>query len=62
MNRGGFSWNRFLGVSACKRRVGRAVGVPWSQSGRNQAVGRAVTRHIWWLVLLMLGVTFSRCG
>jgi hypothetical protein len=43
MNKGGFSWQRFLGVTAAKRRVSRATGIPWSRSGRNQKIGRIVT-------------------
>ena len=43
MNKGGFSWKRFLGVTAAKRRVSRATGIPWSRSGRNQKIGRIVT-------------------
>lgn len=39
MNRGGFSWNRFLGISAAKRRVSRATGIPWTRSGRQRKVG-----------------------
>jgi hypothetical protein len=43
MNKGGFSWKRFVGITAAKRRVSRATGIPWSRSGRNQKIGRIVT-------------------
>ncbi len=40
MNRGGFSWRRFLGVSAAQSRLSRAIGIPLSRSGRQQKLGR----------------------
>ena len=43
MNKGGFSWKRFLGVSAAKSRVSRKIGIPLTRSGRHQKIGRAVT-------------------
>jgi hypothetical protein len=43
MNKGGFSWKRFLGVSAAKSRVSRKIGIPLSRSGRQQKVGRIAT-------------------
>lgn len=39
MNRGGFSWNRFLGITNAKRQVSRATGIPWTKSGRQRKVG-----------------------
>ena len=39
VNRGGFSWKRFLGVTNAKRRVSRATGVPWTKSGRQRKLG-----------------------
>ena len=42
MNRGGFSWRRFVGITAAKRRVSRATGVPWTRSGRQRKVGALV--------------------
>jgi hypothetical protein len=41
-NRGGFSWNRLLGVTAAKRKVSRATGIPWTKSGRQRKVGAMV--------------------
>ncbi len=40
MNRGGFSWRRFFGVSRAKSRISRAIGVPLSRSGRQRKFGR----------------------
>lgn len=44
MNRGGFSWWRFFGISAAKARVSRKIGIPLSRSGREQKIGRIVLR------------------
>jgi hypothetical protein len=41
-NRGGFSWNRLLGVTAAKRKVSRATGIPWTKSGRQRKVGATI--------------------
>lgn len=41
MNRGGFSWKRFLGMSAAQSRLSRKIGIPLSKSGRQQKLGRA---------------------
>jgi hypothetical protein len=43
MNKGGFSWKRFVGVTRAKRRLSRATGIPVSRSGRQQKIGRMVT-------------------
>ena len=43
MNKGGFSWKRFTGLSAAKARISRATGVPLTRSGRHQKIGRSVT-------------------
>lgn len=43
MNRGGFSWKRFTGVSAAKARLSRRIGIPLTRSGRQQKIGRMVT-------------------
>jgi len=43
MNRGGFSWKRFLGVSAAKSRISRSIGIPLTKSGRQRKIGRMVT-------------------
>ena len=43
MNKGGFSWKRFTGISAAKARISRATHVPLTRSGRHQKIGRSVT-------------------
>jgi hypothetical protein len=43
MNRGGFSWKRFLGISAAKARISRSIGVPLTKNGRERKIGRMVT-------------------
>lgn len=48
MNRGGFSWLRFFGVSALKGRVSRKIGIPMTRTGRRQKLGS--------LILKLLGV------
>jgi hypothetical protein len=42
MNCGGFSWNRFLGITNVKRKVSRSTGIPWTNSGRERKVGAFV--------------------
>ncbi len=44
MNRGGFSWNRFLGISRVKYNISRKTGIPLTRSGRQQKIGRIVSR------------------
>ncbi|HET7481772.1 MAG TPA: hypothetical protein VFK89_02810 [Actinomycetota bacterium] len=43
MNKGGFSWKRFVGISGAKARMSRKIGIPLTRSGRNQKIGRMVT-------------------
>lgn len=54
MNRGGFSWNRFLGISRVKYNISRKTGIPWTRSGWHQKVGRLLTRGCMPLVVLGL--------
>jgi len=39
MNSGGFSWRRFLGISAFKSRVSRKISIPLTASGRRRKLG-----------------------
>ena len=55
MNLGGFSWKRFLGISAAKSRISRTIGIPLTKSGRERKIGRMVTGG-GCLVLLGLGI------
>jgi hypothetical protein len=43
MNKGGFSWKRFVGIAAFKSRISRKIGVPLTKSGRQRKIGRIVT-------------------
>lgn len=44
MNRGGFSWRRFFGLSTLKTRVSRRIGIPLTRSGRRQKIGSLILR------------------
>jgi hypothetical protein len=56
MNLGGFSWKRFLGISAAKSRISRAIGIPLTRSGRERKIGRMITGG-GCLVVMGLGIT-----
>lgn len=43
MNKGGFSWKRFVGISGAKARMSRKTGIPFTRSGRHQKIGRSVS-------------------
>ena len=45
MNRGGFSWRRFFGLSGFKMRVSHQIGTPVTRNGRRQKLG-ALTLHL----------------
>lgn len=51
MNNGGFSWKRFLGISAQKARFSRAIGIPLTKSGRQRKAGAG---NFWALLFVML--------
>lgn len=60
MNRGGFSWNRLLGISAAKSRLSRQIGIPLTRSGRQRKVGAAMgCMMLPVLVALMLGTAVA---
>jgi hypothetical protein len=42
MNKGGFSWKRFLGISQAKARMSRKIGIPLTRSGRQRKIGAAL--------------------
>jgi len=57
MNKGGFSWNRLLGISAAKARISRQIGIPLTRSGRQRKLGRAMgcmTLLVGGLVIILL--------
>lgn len=39
MNKGGFSWNRLLGISKIKSDISRTTGIPTTKSGRQRKFG-----------------------
>jgi hypothetical protein len=57
MNRGGFSWSKLLGVSGAKAKVSRKIKVPLTKSGRNQKIGRTVSKGC--LGMLLFFVSFT---
>lgn len=46
MNKGGFSWKTFLGITQAKRNFARKTGIPTSKSGLYGKVGRMVVNAI----------------
>jgi hypothetical protein len=38
-NNGGFSWSTFFGISAQKRKISKAIGIPFTKSGQNAKLG-----------------------
>jgi len=46
MNKGGFSWRRFLGISAYKAQISRHIGIPLTRSGRQRKLGAYVEKII----------------
>ena len=61
MNRGGFSWKRFVGISAAKARISRKIGISLTKSGRDQKIGRIITRG-GCVVLLFFPLAVSACA
>jgi hypothetical protein len=47
MNRGGFSWKRFLGISALKAKISRKIGIPLTKSGRQRKLGALVMKIVY---------------
>ena len=35
-----FSWKRFLGITAAKRKISKATGIPTTRSGRQRKLGK----------------------
>lgn len=42
MNKGGFSWKTFFGVTRAKRKLSRSIGIPLTKSGRQRKVGKMI--------------------
>lgn len=62
MNRGGFSWKRFVGISRVKSDISRKIGIPLTKSGRERKIGRMVTKGclgtLAWIMTLPLFLIF----
>ena len=46
MNKGGFSWKTFLGITNIKRQFARKTGIPTSKTGLEAKIGRLVLQTI----------------
>lgn len=53
MNKGGFSWKRLSGYSGAKAKVSRKIGIPLTKSGRNQKIGRVVSKGCLGMLVVM---------
>lgn len=53
MNRGGFSWKRFIGISRVKSNISRKIGIPLTRGGRERKIGRMVTKGCFGSLVLM---------
>jgi phosphatidylserine/phosphatidylglycerophosphate/cardiolipin synthase-like enzyme len=66
MNKGGFSWNRLLGITKMKQRISRKTGIPMTRSGRQRKAGAAAGCLIPILsviaVIVLATVILSGCG
>ena len=60
MNTGGFSWKRFLGITALKAHVSRKIGIPLTKSGQQRKVGAALGPLVPVGILLMAGARLFR--
>ena len=60
MNIGGFSWKRFLGISAFKARISRKTGIPLTKVGRERKVGAALGPLVPLGILLIVGARLFR--
>ena len=53
MNKGGFSWRRFVGISAFKAKISRQIGIPLTRSGRQRKLGAFVEK----VIIRLLGMS-----
>jgi hypothetical protein len=56
MNRGGFSWNRLLGITRAKQRISRKIGIPLTRSGRQRKIGAMITGKGCLIAIIMRGL------
>ncbi len=59
MNKGGFSWKRFLGISAFKAKISRKIGIPLTRSGRQKKLGTFIEKKLIVLGLIILSFLTS---
>lgn len=55
MNRGGFSWKRFLGISAFKSKISRHIGIPLTRGGRQRKMNAWIAK----LAIVFIVMVFS---
>lgn len=48
MNRGGFSWMTFFGLTAKKRMSSKIIGIPLTKSGRKAKLGSMILKLLNW--------------
>lgn len=53
MNKGGFSWKKLSGYSGAKSNLSRKIGIPLTKSGRNQKIGRVISKGCLGLLVVM---------
>jgi hypothetical protein len=44
INKGGFSWKRFFGITKAKQKISRKIGIPLTKSGRQRKLGAMVMK------------------
>jgi hypothetical protein len=54
LNKGGFSWKRFLGISQAKASISRQIGIPLTKSGLQRKFGAALGCLIPALALILM--------
>jgi flagellar biosynthesis component FlhA len=59
MNEGGFSWKRLVGISQVKSNISSKTGIPVTRSGRNQKIGRIVTKGCLGSTVLLLSAALT---
>jgi hypothetical protein len=55
VNKGGFSWKRATGISRLKSSISRQTGIPLTKSGRQQKIGRYVSKGC---LMTLVALTF----
>lgn len=56
MNKGGFSWKRFTGVTKIKQKISRKTGVPLTKSGRQRKLGGMIYKGKGCLVTILVPI------